>query len=70
MVEERMRKEVISVLTQFVARALPNSVVRGVTFHPEGVPGGGGTLFVHLDDKAVPVLIGAGEVGAVGLADG
>jgi len=61
MVEERLRKEISSVLIQFVARAMPKSVVRGVTFHQAGIPGGGRLVLVHLDDHEVPLLIGAGE---------
>ena len=69
--EERLRKEVISVLTQFVARTMPDRLLRGVTFQPAGMPGGGGTLYVHLDEEVtVPMLMGAGELATGTWADG
>lgn len=61
--EERLRREVVSVLTQFIARTMPDRILRGVTFE-QSIPGGGGVLHVHLDDRAVPMLMGAADVTA------
>ncbi|MCY4482024.1 MAG: hypothetical protein OXC12_04045 [Spirochaetaceae bacterium] len=56
--EERFRREVISVLSQFIARAMPERTLRKVTFEHTGVPGTGGVVMVvHLDDRAVPLFM-------------
>ena len=57
--EERLRKEVVSVLAQFIARTMGDREIRGVRF--EKLPGGG-VLYVHLDDNVVPLFTGAAEV--------
>lgn len=60
--EERLRKEVVSVLTQFIARAMPDRGLVGVTFERPVYPGGGGKLYVHLDNHvAVPMLLGGAD---------
>lgn len=61
LLEERLRKEVVSVLAQFIARAMPDRNLAGVTFKPAAHRGGGGTLYVHLDNNTVPMLMGAAE---------
>ena len=60
--EDRMRREIVSVLHQFIARWKPDVVVHGVTFKPSALPGGGGTLAVHLDEGEIPMLMGGAEI--------
>ena len=58
--EERLRKEIVSVLAQFIARTMRDREIRGVRF--EKLSPGGGVLYVHLDDNVVPLFTGAAEV--------
>ena len=57
--EERLRKEIVSVLAQFIARTMRDREIRGVRF--EKLSPGGGVLYVHLDDNVVPLFTGAAE---------
>ena len=57
-----MRREIVSVLHQFIARWKPTVVLHGVTFRPSALPGGGGTLSVHLDEDEIPIFMGGAEI--------
>ena len=59
--EDRLRKEIVSVLAQFIARTMQDRELRGVTFDNSS-PGAGIALYVHLDDSAVPLFLGSAEV--------
>ena len=59
--EDRLRKDLVSAIAQFIARTMPDRELRGVTFEIPS-PGAGVVLNVHLDDRAVPLFLG-GEAG-------
>ena len=53
-----LRMEVVSVLSQFIARTMPESRLWGVGYDPDQGPGGVVTLFVRLDDLKFPLFLG------------
>ena len=55
---ENLRMEVVSLLSQFIARTMPERRLRGVAFDSDEGPGGVVTLFVHLDDLKIPLFVG------------
>ena len=55
---ENLRMEVVSALSQFIARTMPERRLRGVTFDPDEGSGGVVTLFVQLDDIKIPLFVG------------
>ena len=59
--EARMRAEIVSAIKQFLGRWSPETVLHGVGFAPSKIPGGGGTLTVHLEGGEVPILLGGAE---------
>lgn len=59
--EDRLRKDLVSAIAQFIARTMPDRELRGVTFETPS-PGAGVVLNIHLDDRAVPLFLGSTEV--------
>ena len=57
--------EVVSVLTQFVARTMPDRRLQGISFDLEEGSEGVDTLFVHLDDLKIPLFVGRIEIPVV-----
>jgi hypothetical protein len=55
-------RDVVSVLSQFIARTMPESGLRGFSFAVEAEPGGVETLFVHLDDRRIPLFTGRMQI--------
>ena len=58
-IEQRynLKMEVVSILSQFIARTMPESRLWGVGYEPEQGPGLV-TLFVRLDDLKFPLFLG------------
>ncbi|MDE2901472.1 MAG: hypothetical protein OXP73_00430 [Chloroflexota bacterium] len=55
---EQLRIEVVSLLSQFIARTMPERRLRRVTREPGVGPGGVETIIVHLDDREIPLFMG------------
>ena len=53
---EQLRIEAVSLLSQFIARTMPERRLRRVTLDPGTGPGAVETIVVHLDDEEVPLF--------------
>ena len=64
--ERRMRDQLVSVLAQFIARTMPDRILRGVVYEPGATHAGGGMLRVSLEgQQQVPLLlVGEGSTAA------
>ena len=58
MEREQLRIEAVGLLSQFIARTMPERRLRKVTLEPGVGPGGVETIVVHLDDREVPLFTG------------
>ena len=56
---ERLKIDFVSVLSQFIARTMPDRRLCHVTLNPGMVPGGVATMVVHLDDREIPLFTGS-----------
>ena len=55
---EHLKIDFVSVLSQFIARTMPDRRLRHVTLEPGMVPGDVSTMVVHLDDREIPLFTG------------
>jgi hypothetical protein len=60
---EQLKIDLVSVLSQFLARTMPDRRLCNVTLEPGVVPGGVSTMVVHLDDRKIPLFTGRVVVG-------
>ena len=55
---EQLKIDFVSVLSQFIARTMPERRLCQVTVEPGTVPGGVASVVVHLDDREIPLFMG------------
>ncbi len=56
--KEQLKIDFVSILSQFIARTMPDRRLCRVTLEPGLEPGGVGTIVVRLDDREIPLFTG------------